>query len=275
MKRRISLLALVVLIIGLVATPLLACTQAEQSTTSTTTTTKLSTTTVTTTAVSSPTPTSGAKPATIKIGAPWALSGVLSGTTIPAFNGLQDYIRYVNEQQGGIDGIKVELLWSDTGFQVSRTITAYKRFQGQGVLAIALMSSPDGEALKATLATDKVVAFNLGVSDAMVFPPGWIYLNDPTWGWQFGGFLDWAKANWKGPGTLKVGIIAADTAFGKAIIEPGKAYAAKIGVDLSPIEIVPMTPVDTTAQLLKMKEAGVNWVFVEGIDNTMMPVVND
>jgi branched-chain amino acid transport system substrate-binding protein len=73
------------------------------------------------------------KESVVKIGQMAIFTGPLATLGVPAGHGMIDYVEYLNEK-GGVDGIKVEMLWEDTGYLVPKLLSAYKRLNGAGVV---------------------------------------------------------------------------------------------------------------------------------------------
>ncbi|MDY6967027.1 MAG: ABC transporter substrate-binding protein [Spirochaetota bacterium] len=191
------------------------------------------------------------------------------GILVPdLWEGKLDYYRFINEE-GGIEGHPIKLIWGETGNMMARTWSHYKRYKRANVQLLWLASSPDGEALKKILKRDKVLCpLNYGQSDPQLYPPAWIYIDGPSYGEGFGAFLRMAKAKWDKSGkkgTMKVGIIGPDTAYGRAAIEPGKRFGKKIGVDVVGQEYAPVVPIDLTPQILRLKDKGVDWIWCQGL----------
>ena len=191
------------------------------------------------------------------------------GVLVPdLWEGMLDYYRMVNEK-GGIDGHPIKLIWGETGNMMARTWSHYKRYKRAKAQLLWLASSPDGEALKKILVKDKVFCpINYGQSDPQLYPPAWTYIDGPSYGDEFGAFLRMAKAEWDKEGKkgiMKVGIIGPDTSYGRAAIEPGTRFGKKIGVDVVGQEYPPVVPIDLTPQILRLKEKGVDWIWMQGL----------
>ncbi len=191
------------------------------------------------------------------------------GILVPTlWEGMLDYYTLINEQ-GGIDGHPIKLIWGETGNMMARTWSHYKRFKRAGAQLLWLASSPDGEALKKTLVRDKIFCpLNYGQSDPQLYPPAWTYIDGPSYGDGFGAFLRMAKANWDKEGKkgkMKVGIIGPDVAYGRAALEPGQRFGKKIGVDVVGQEFSPVVPIDVTPQILRLKDKGVDWIWLQGL----------
>jgi len=112
----------------------------------------------------------------IVIHSPVGLTGPWSYCMKPQLLGYQTYFKYVNEVEKGIEGHPVELVWADSSYDPTKTMTLYRRWRSEGkVFLVILTGSPDGEATKATLARDKVVGIDLYCSDPMFYPPAYTY----------------------------------------------------------------------------------------------------
>jgi ABC-type branched-subunit amino acid transport system substrate-binding protein len=112
----------------------------------------------------------------IKIFSPVGLTGPWSYCMKPQLLGYQTYFKYVNEVEKGIDGHPIELVWADSSYDPTKTMSLYKRWKSEGTVALLILTgSPDGEATKATLARDKVVGIDLYCSDPMFYPPAYTY----------------------------------------------------------------------------------------------------
>ena len=62
----------------------------------------------------------------IKIGCQLALTGPAASTSVPADEGILDYLAYFNDT-GGIDGIPIKYFWEDNQANTPRGILAYRK----------------------------------------------------------------------------------------------------------------------------------------------------
>jgi branched-chain amino acid transport system substrate-binding protein len=75
--------------------------------------------------------------------------------------------------------------------------------------------------------------------------------------------LEYIKAIHKGKEPPKVGLLTYNNAYGKTIHEPSKEYAERHGLKIVGIEEFPPATVDLSTQLLKLREAGAEYVFMQ------------
>ncbi|MEW6232463.1 MAG: ABC transporter substrate-binding protein [Chloroflexota bacterium] len=191
------------------------------------------------------------------------VTGPYAPITLPLVNAFEDALKYINEK-GGIRGAKVEHEWMDTGGKLPQAIAAYNKFREATPKPIVMLiyGSTEGEALKERFAEDKIAVLSYSVSDPQLVPPGWIFGALPAYSDQFGFFIDWLVENWKESRPPKLAFLTWDTAFGKAVLTPACLdYAKKKGVQIVATEFMPMVPVDVSTQLLRIRDAGADWVY--------------
>ena len=224
---------------------------------------------------------------TVKIGNLTDLTGPGAPSILLKFRGESDYFSYLNDVQGGIEykdpktgkvaKVKIEHLWSDTRYQVPLGITAYKKFKEEGVVCLLTTVSGHTDALRDFVADDEIPMVTPAPgSDQNINPPGWIFLDRCTYADCYAGFLKWCKEQWKGEGSPKVATLVYDNPFGRGAITPATAeYARGIGVDIVASEFVEMMPVDTTTQLLRIRDAKADYVYMNMIAATCAAIMKD
>ncbi|MFH1090722.1 MAG: ABC transporter substrate-binding protein, partial [Pseudomonadota bacterium] len=81
----------------------------------------------------------------IVIGSVQDLSGPWSAAGKVLVAGRADYARYVNEKLGGVDGFKLKVITIDTGYNVDREVSAFKKFLDVDN-AVAMINANSGAA---------------------------------------------------------------------------------------------------------------------------------
>jgi branched-chain amino acid transport system substrate-binding protein len=210
----------------------------------------------------------------VEVGLIAGLTGAVSAPSQYALRGISDYLRYFNEEVG-IPGVTIELVWADSGFDVPRAISAYQRFVDAGVVLVSITNPGETEAIKPKCEKDEVPAFAMSVTEALIYPPGWIYAFYPTESERFAVVCDWIMENWQEERPPRVAFMGTDTTYGRAAEVQGAKYAESIGIEMAPMEIVPYMPLDTSPQLLRLDEEGVDFIYITSLWTTAVPILKD
>ena len=214
----------------------------------------------------------------IKVGGIFDLTGVTSDVGKSFAKGVQDGVQWLNEN-GGIDGKRVNLVEVDYGYKIPEAVAAYKRLvNDEKVIMINGWGTGDTEGLKASVNQDKIPYISASFSGHLTDPSKTPYnfFVAPSYSDQLRAWLQWVKDDWKGKsGNPKVAFFYGDNAYGKAPIEAGKRYCKDIGIDLVDEEILPGTFQDATSQLLNMKQKGANYGYINVTTTGVSTVLKD
>lgn len=209
--------------------------------------------------------------AQIRVGAVINLTGPASSWGIYHAKGLQDYIRYVNEVKGGIGGKKIELTVVDHAYKVPEGLKHVKKFCEERVSMIATWDTGLGIQTKPIIQQYKIPTINFSVGQDILKPPiDYMYLPFGTYKLDSYAVLEYIKAIHKGKEPPKVGLLTYNNPYGKTIHEPSKEYAAKHGINLVGIEEFPPATVDLSTQLLKLKQAGAEYIFLQILPSSII-----
>ena len=209
----------------------------------------------------------------VKVGDLTDLTG-LGGSTIGIlFYVLGDYYKYINEK-GGIEGVKIERLWVDTAYKLPPAITAYDNWRGK-IVALTTNISTQNEALRPKWENDKMPVISNAVTVPAMYPPGAIFFARPDYASQFGWFVDWlVDEYWKEPRPPRVAFITYDNPFGKGSF-PAIPYAERRGVQIVEKCFIPSLPSDTTAELIRCKDAKADFIFMNTVEPPAAVVLKD
>jgi len=198
---------------------------------------------------------------TIKVGIFAEFTGPIASTVIPIGNAYMDYIKYLNEEEGGINGIRIEPLWTDCAYSLPKAITAYERFKEEGVVLTINSASPYNEGLRPTWERDKIPSISIAVSAPALYPAGPIFVDRVDYTSMFGGFIDWLVDEWwQEPHPPRVALMAWDSPFGRGPLA-AIPYAESRGVEIVGTEFIPSMPTDTTIELLRLGDADADFIF--------------
>ncbi len=204
-------------------------------------------------------------------------TGPVAGITVPSSSGLEDYIKDINER-GGVEGIKVNYIGVDTRYDVARTISAFKRYaRDPKVVAMGIVSTPAGKMLQRLTRKNPIACTVPGDGEFQAH-----LANFFTWGppYQdaFAATINWVLEDWKKKGkegAPSIAVLSWDNAYGREMLRGGKEYAEKKGVKVLKSELFPTGTLKYDIYLRRLADAGVNYVYVGGVDPTQTNVMRD
>jgi len=216
----------------------------------------------------------------IKVGGIFDLTGVTSDVGKPFAQGVQDAVAWVNEN-GGINGKKINLIGADYAYKIDQARALYKKFVNDDkVVMIQGWGTGDTEALKDFVGQDKIPYFSASFSAPLTDPSKFPYnfFVAPTYSDQLRSWLDWVKQDYAkagGKGKPKVAFMFGDNAYGKSPLAAGRKYAAEIGIDVVDEAVLPPNFQDATSQLLTMKQKGVEYAYINVTTTGVSLVLRD
>lgn len=203
----------------------------------------------------------GVTDTTIKIGVPGPLSGPNSSFGAAVY-GIQSYYNYVNEQ-GGVNGRKIEVILGDTGCNEAKGVAVAKKliYQDQVFLINGGVCSGVALAMKPVIAESRVpwvvsTAVNQNISTPTV--PTIFHATQTSL--SIGTSL--AKFALSKPGVKRVAIVGHTNEWARGYQNPAVKYLQSH--NLKPIEEMTLErgQTDATAQVLKLKEVKPDFIIV-------------
>ncbi len=214
----------------------------------------------------------------IRVGAVFDLTGPTADVGTAYADGIRGYVEWLN-QNGGIEGKTLELLYQDYAYKVDQAEQLYSRYSQSGVVAFQGWGTADTEALRARIAEDQIPFMSASYSDLLGDPveAPYNFLAGTSYTDQFKILLDWiveqeaqttsdVRANSPRP---TVAFMHNPSPFGLSPYNVGgKEYAEALGIPLLVVEM-PRGSTDYTAELTRIAQAGSRWVVFQ---NTSGPV---
>ena len=203
---------------------------------------------------------------TVLLGAFVGLTGPAAEDCTGYWEGYVDYVKWINEEEGGIEvnGVKykIDFRYWDSGYTIPRALTLLKKAVDEEIPLLILNSQGEEEALKPMVAKEEIPVITGSIGEALASPPGWIYGITPGYPAGFGLGIDWIVENWAETRAPNIGFLTWDVAYGRAILtDECLAYAEEKGVNIVGTEFLPSMPLDLSPQLLKLKDAGADYIF--------------
>lgn len=213
---------------------------------------------------------------TIKIGVNIDLTGATAARDSSLLlDAAKDHIRYINEVEGGLKGVRLELIWADSGYSLPRALSNYQRFKEAEAPIILVQVSHEAFALKPLAERDRIPVFSHAVDSNGYYPPGWAYTSGggstPEY---FAVFLKWIKENWKESRPPRIAIVGWDNTLGRAP-QSVKRYVEETRVEIVAEEFLPVFTVDFTGYLLRIQKAAPDYIFVGMAAGGIGPFLKD
>lgn len=215
-----------------------------------------------------------AKEVVIKVGVEMDQTGPLS---VPGRKGLtawQWYAEYLNDEIGGwkdLEGntVKLKVIHGDTGFKPTSSLSLYKKFRDEGVVAVTHVGSVELGAIRSIALRDKMPSPTN--SGSLIYP-----LPSPAFGhWAdysacSAAVIDYIKEKWEksnAPQTKKrlprLAFIGPEgyQSWAACITPEVMRYAKLKGVDVVGKFFVPMHPIDTKPQVMSAEAKKADFIY--------------
>ncbi len=195
------------------------------------------------------------------------LSGVFAFAGVHIHAGLTDYTSWINSE-GGINGHPVEYVMEDTGYEVDRSVAAFKKISGSDspavyygdstgfMKAIAAELNSQGETLMSG------ASFATALTDNEQYP--FQFIPGPSYSQMFGIILEYIASETGEGDAPTLAFVYSDTEFGKDPIENGKARAAELGIEVVEEIVTKPGSVDVSAEVLKLRRVRPDYVVFHG-----------
>ncbi|MDF0725539.1 ABC transporter substrate-binding protein [Cytobacillus sp. S13-E01] len=207
---------------------------------------------------------SGDEKGTIKIGGLFDLTGGTGDVGTPYAEGEKAYFEFLSTQ-GLVNGYKLELIGEDYAYKIPEAQKLYQKYKSKDkVSAILGWGTGDTEALRQLVAADKLPFISASYSENLknIDESPYNFLTAASYSDQARSALKWIKDNHSG-GDPTVALLYNDTAFGKSPIQDAKDFAKEIGIEVVDEQVVDLSALDATSQLLNMEKKNPDYAIIQ------------
>ncbi len=197
-------------------------------------------------------------------------TGPFAGSGIPIADGMHDYLRMLNERDGGIGGAKLVIEECETGYDTKKGVECYESIKGKNPVVVNPYSTGITLQLIPRAAVDKIpilsMAYGLSASaDGENFP--WVFIPPVTYWDGASVFIKYAAEKEGGLDKLKgkkIGLIHLDAPFGKEPIPLLEALAKEYGFELKLYPIAAQDMQNQGSVWLNIRRDRPDWIYNQG-----------
>jgi branched-chain amino acid transport system substrate-binding protein len=205
---------------------------------------------------------------TYKMGLSLAITGPTGDIGSPYSKGVEDYVKYVNDEKLLGDD-KLVCFIRDDAYKTEATKRNFEDFLDENIVFYLNYSTGSTLALRQDFDEEKIPVLPASFHAGNLVDSNYIFLPIASYSSQAVGLAEYVAANHKGSGKPKVALFLHPSAFGRGPLgDVKKAVAAGLGIEL--VEVVEHgKDLDNTAMLKRFQSKGVQYV----ISQTVQPPV--
>ena len=192
-------------------------------------------------------------------------TGAYAPNGVPWANGYVDYLKLVNERDGGVNGVKLAFEECETGYATDRGVECYERLKSKKGVLVNPLSTGITYALTDKVPQDKIVLFSTGYGRADSVDGSVFQWNFPLLG-TYWDAADMLVQHVKKKGPLKgkkIALVYHDSPYGK---EPIKLLEERAKMEGFQLILLPVTSpgVEQKATWLQVRQQRPDYVFLWG-----------
>ena len=197
-------------------------------------------------------------------------TGPFAGSGIPIANGMHDYLTMLNERDGGIGGVKINVEECETGYDTNKGVQCWESIKGKHPAVVNPYSTGITLQLIPKAAVDKIPILSMayGLSASAIgndFP--WVF-NPPATYWDgLSMVMRYIGTKEGGLEKLKVktvGFIFLESPYGREPIPMLQQYAKQYGFTLKEYSVAGKEMQDQSAQWLAVRRDRPAWMIMWG-----------
>ena len=192
-------------------------------------------------------------------------TGAYAPNGVPWANGFVDYLKLVNERDGGVNKVKLAFEECETGYATDRGVECYERLKSKKPVGFNPLSTGITFALTEKVAADKITLFTTGYGrsesvDGSVF--AWSFPLMGTY-WSAADILVQHVAKKSSLKGKKIALVYHDSPYGKEPIPVLEEHAKKHGFELLKLPVT-HPGIEQKSTWLQIRQQRPDYVFLWG-----------
>jgi branched-chain amino acid transport system substrate-binding protein len=210
---------------------------------------------------------------THQIASSLAITGPTSDAGNPYSKGMEDYVRYANDEKLLGDD-KVEIDIRDDQYKTDVTKRNFEEFLDEGIVLYLNYSTGSTLGLKRDFEEEKIAVIPASFHRGNLEDSNYIFLPIASYSSQVIGLAEYVAKNHK-DGKAKVALFIHPSAFGRGPVEDLKKTVAA-GLNIEIVEVVEHgKDLDNTATLQRLKNKNVQYVISHTVQSPVATLIND
>jgi len=214
---------------------------------------------------------------TVKVGHIAFSTGPVGDCGLPAAQMAGDMVRWINDH-GGIDGVKIEFNWIDSGYEVPRSVAAYQRLKEWGAKVLWSFGTTPNDAIMSMAKEDGMPIVCWGGAAELFFPveESVFFATYESYDREGRAGIIWMMNNLPDlPKQPKVGLIHPDDAYGWSFANGPLSYADTDGYEVVANALLGHGALDATTQVRQCIEAKADIIWLTYTAGTGAVVMRD
>lgn len=197
----------------------------------------------------------------IKLGLILVKTGPVATLGLPNGQGMVDYMQYLNDQ-GGVHGRKIEVIWEDDSFEAPKSVAALKKLITRDNVLTVITTGGSAQTMANLESINQYKLPN--IPNALMkefydpFQP-YIFAMGATYEAQYETIVDYIFNDLKEKNP-RIGVVYEKREYGIKSMEATKKRAKAYGVDLVSELVLPTGAVDASSQVLALMNDKVDYV---------------
>jgi len=203
----------------------------------------------------------------------------MSGPAVPDYGpyrqGVVNYLKYANEQ-GKINGRKIKIIIEDDRYSIPVSIAAFKKvLYRDRVMAIIGFGTPTITPLYDKIEKEKIPTYGFSVAESMVIPlRRYVFTHTASYEDGLRSLVDYVVKDLKAKDP-RIGYLAPDLVWGRTGIDVLKEHTKLYGTKLFDSEILGLSPMDATSQVLSLKRKKINYAIIHNTAGAATALMRD
>ncbi len=201
----------------------------------------------------------------IKVGIMAPYTGVAASKGKPMGDGVQDAIKYINDELGGVQGHKIEVVFRDDHYTATDETTIINEFISptSGIVMFTTQASAEMTTVMGIANEAGLPGFTVFSAPKVTQPAKHQYASFPDYGDDWVAFAKYYMANiWKGTGKPKMALHLLNNPTGAGAKDAADLLAASLGIEIVLSETHTSTTASEIESLTRIKAKNPDVIYI-------------